>query len=324
MEICRQKSKPYLKKTKPIIFLSIFQTILTFVLILNFHTTAFADYSWEGLPPGYGLAWSDEFNRTAGMSPSTTYWNFETGTNGGWGNNELENYTSLTTNAVIIDDPNAVDGKALAIIALDPGGNNDQRGSYTSARLNTKTKGEIGPNAYFVARIRLPYGQGMWPAFWMLGHDNETGTGWPSCGEIDTMEYLGNNLNTAYGTIHAENLSGTGEVSTTGSGFTLAGSQVYHTEYHTFAAMLLTNQIQFFVDGNLYETYTSANLGGAWPFNQKQFTIINLAVGGTWPGNPDGSTSFPQTMLFDYVRAYQQGSHPDPAGTNHLAGELRR
>ncbi len=281
----------------------------------------FADYTWEGVPSGYGLAWSDEFNGSVGSAPNSANWSYVTGTDC-CGNNELENYTTSTANSQIVADPNAIGGQALAIIALDPGGNNDAAGDYTSARLVSSVGSTPNNNwqyGYMEARVKMPYGDGIWPAFWMMGNNINSGTAWPTCGEIDIMENIGNaatyNGNPPdqannHGSLH-EGPSSSDVVSATDI-FTLAGPQLFHNAYHTFAVNWQANEIQFYVDGNLYETDTSSSLTGAtWAFNNSFFYLLNLAVGGTCPGNPDVSTSFPQTMFVNYVRTYQTGK-PTP------------
>ena len=271
---------------------------------LAFSSPAHA-YTWEGVPAGYGLAWSDEFNGAVGSAPNPANWNYDTGASG-WGNNELENYTTSTANSQVLSDPNAVDGKALGVIAIDTTPGNptyNTVGRYTSARLLSSGK-QTPQYGYMVARIRMPYGQGIWPAYWMLG-TNIGSVGWPACDEIDIMENIGQAADQAtnHGSLHDGS-----DVSTL---FTLPGGQLYHNDYHTFAALWQANQIQFYVDGNLYATDTSANLNNTWLFNHPNFFLLNCAVGGQWPGNPDATTSFPQTMLVDYVRVYQSGQ-PTP------------
>ncbi len=268
-----------------------------------------ADYTWEGVPAGYGLAWSDNFNGTLGSAPNPANWTYDTGASG-WGNAELENYTTSTANSQIVADPNAIGGKALAIIALDPGGNNDAVGSYTSARLVSSVGSSPNNNwqyGYMEARVKMPYGDGIWPAFWMLGNNINSGVSWPACGEIDIMENIANAADQPnnHGSLH--------DGVDWSSVFTLDGPQLFHNAYHTFAANWAANQIQFYVDGNLYETVNASSQPGGttWQFNHSFFYLLNLAVGGNYPGNPDASTSFPQTMFVNYVRTYQSGN-PTP------------
>jgi beta-glucanase (GH16 family) len=240
-------------------------------------------------PSGWNLVWSDEFNGAWG-SPDSSKWGFETG-NGGWGNNELEFYTNRTDN-VFVDG-----GGNLEIVAKRE---NYGGSAYTSGRINTNGKftqqfGRIE------ARIKIPQGQGIWPAFWMLG-SNIGSVGWPTCGEIDTMEAVSPNFTLAHGTIHGPGYSGaagpTGQYQNAGS---LA------IDFHIYTVEWDANSIQFFVDGNLYETRGPGDAhGNAWVFDHPFYILLNVAVGGNWPGNPDGSTPFPATMLVDYVRVYSK------------------
>jgi beta-glucanase (GH16 family) len=248
----------------------------------------------------WNLVWDDEFNQPDGTSPDPTKWGYDIGNNGGWGNNELEYYTSRTNNA-------RIEGGQLVIEA-------DQESydgsSYTSARMLTKG---LGSWTYgrIEACIKIPRGQGIWPAFWTLG-TNIDSVGWPACGEIDILENIGNsnNLGIAYGTIHGP-VSGGGDYNG-GAGvqgrYTLPDGAALADNFHIYEVQWTTNQIQWFVDTNLYFTATPASLpsGATWVFTQPQFLTLNVAVGGTWPGNPDGTTVFPQQMLVDYVRVYQQ------------------
>jgi beta-glucanase (GH16 family) len=239
-------------------------------------------------PSGWTLTWSDEFNGARGAIDGSK-WGFDTG-NSGWGNNELEYYTNRTDNAL-------VDGAGnLQIIAKKEsyGGSN-----YTSARITTAGK---FTQAYgrIEARIKIPSGQGIWPAFWMLG-SNIGSVGWPTCGEIDIMEAV-INFSVNHGTIHGPGYSGgAGPTGTYQNNGSLAN------DFHIYAVEWDTSQIRWYVDGNLYETRSPADANGNnWVFNHPFYVLLNVAVGGTWPGNPDGSTSFPQTMLVDYVRVYSR------------------
>lgn len=238
------------------------------------------------------LAWSDEFNQADGSSPASTNWNYDLG-GGGWGNGELENYTARTNNARIVGGQLVIEAKAESY-----GGN-----SYTSARLLTKGKWSW-TYGRMEARIKIPRGQGIWPAFWMLG-TNIDSVNWPTCGEIDIMENIGktSDQGTTHGTIHGPGYSGGGGLSGT---FTLPGGAALADGFHVFAVEWTTNQIQWFVDTNLYFTVTPASLNGnTWVFTQPQYLLLNVAVGGGWPGYPDGTTIFPQQMLVEYVRVYK-------------------
>jgi len=243
------------------------------------------------------LAWSDEFNGPDGSAVDSTKWSFNIGGNG-WGNNELETYTSRTANAHLEDGSLVI----KAIKETFTGADNITR-NYTSARLLTKHKFS---QAYgrFEARIKIPYGQGIWPAFWMLG-DNIDTVHWPNCGEIDIMENIGREPSIVHGTFHGPGYSGASGI---GSPYSLTGGKKVADDFHTFAVEWEPNVMRFYVDGNLYQTRTPADLpaGASWVFDHPFFIILNVAVGGAWPGNPDATTVFPQQMLVDYVRVYKR------------------
>lgn len=256
---------------------------------------------------GWSLVWNDEFNQPDGAAPDSLKWGCDVGGKG-WGNKELEYYTSRTNNARIED------GK-LVIEACQE---NFSGSNYTSARLQTKGKwswtcGRIE------ARIKVPRGQGFWPAFWMLG-TNINSVGWPACGEIDIMENLGREPGMIHGTMHGPGYSGARGM---GGPFALPGGATFADDFHVFAIECETNRIRWFVDDQPYFTVTPASLprGAHWVFNQPKFLLLNLAVGGRWPGNPDTTTSFPQRMLVDYVRVYAKSSTPKtnaPSSTSTL------
>jgi len=255
--------------------------------------------AYAGNPSVWSLVWSDEFDGPNGSPVDSSKWGFNIG-GGGWGNNELETYTSRTANAYR-------DGGQLVIKALKEtftGPDNITR-NYTSARLLTQNKFS---QAYgrFEARIKIPYGQGIWPAFWMLG-DNIDSAQWPNCGEIDVMENIGKEPSIVHGTLHGPGYSGGSGVS---AAYTLPGGQKFSDDFHTFAVEWEPNIMRFYVDGLLYKTRTPADLptGTSWVFDHPFFIILNVAVGGGWPGNPDASTVFPQQMLVDYVRVYQRST----------------
>jgi polygalacturonase len=239
----------------------------------------------------WNLVWSDEFS---GTSIDSANWNFETGCSG-WGNSELENYTSNSTNAY-------VSGGNLVINAVNTGGGSC---GYTSARMTTKNKVHF-TYGKIEARIKTPYGQGMWPAFWMLGSDIDTAP-WPACGEIDIMEMIGGGAgkdNFCYGTGHWDN---NGHASY-GGNTSVAWPAKLADNFHTYTIEWDASQLRWYFDGVLYNTLNT-NGASMEEFTGKDFFIIlNVAVGGTWPGNPDGTTIFPQQMLVDYVRWYQQGT----------------
>ena len=243
------------------------------------------------------LTWSDEFDGPNGSSVDSTRWSFDIG-GGGWGNSELETYTSRSSNSFIEDGRLVI--KALKETFTGP--DNITR-NYTSARLLTKNKFS---QVYgrFEARIKIPYGQGIWPAFWMLGDNIDTAR-WPNCGEIDIMENIGKEPSIVHGTLHGPGYSGGNGLS---AAYRLSGGRKFSADFHTYAVEWEPNVMRFYVDGVLYKTRTPADLptGKAWVFDHPFFIILNLAVGGAWPGNPDATTVFPQPMLVDYVRVYQR------------------
>jgi beta-glucanase (GH16 family) len=249
-------------------------------------------------PPaaGFTLTWSDEFTGADGSSPDSTKWTYDTGGNG-WGNNELEYYTSRAQNAQI-------KGGNLVITAQKETytGPDGVTRNYTSARL--KTQG-LFSQAYgrFEARIKIPAGQGMWPAFWMLGN-NITSVNWPACGEIDIMENIGREPGTVHGSLHGP--STVSRTSDATAAFSLPAGQNFADDFHLYAIEWEPGTIRFYVDANLYGTFNQAqwSTGGTWTFDHPFFIILNVAVGGDWPGSPDTSTVFPQQMLVDYVRVY--------------------
>ena len=246
-------------------------------------------------PKGWHLVWSDEFNGPNGSSPDPAKWGFETGGNG-WGNRELEYDTDRAANA-------HVDNGTLVITARREKftGPDGVTRDYTSARL--KTAGKFSRRyGRFEARIKLPRGQGMWPAFWMLG-DNIGEAGWPACGEIDIMENVGFEPATIHGSLHAPGYSG--EHPLTGRA-ALPSRLPIGDGFHVFAVEWEPNEIRFYLDDQLYETQTTRDVpaGTRWVYDHPFYLLLNLAVGGYWPGNPDETTSFPQQMLVDYVRVY--------------------
>jgi beta-glucanase (GH16 family) len=247
------------------------------------------------------LVWSDEFDGPSGSAVDSAKWIFDTG-GGGWGNDELELYTDSTDNASIDGVGNLVITAIQKKLPKKPrcwyG-----RCKYSSARLKTKGKFE---QAYgrFEARIKIPYGQGLWPAFWMLGSNIDT-VRWPNCGEIDIMENIGREPAIVHGTFHGPGYSGGNGI---GASYSLS-SGAFSDDFHVFAVEWQPNVIRFYVDGNLYRTRTPADLpaGTTWVFDHPFFLLLNVAVGGDWPGSPDSTTVFPQRMYIDYVRVYQSG-----------------
>ncbi|NVO18531.1 MAG: family 16 glycosylhydrolase [Bacteroidetes bacterium] len=233
--------------------------------------------------PGMSLVWSDEFDSTA---LNTSNWNYELG-GGGWGNSELEIYTSQNENSFVKDG-------YLTIQALK----NQYNNNYTSARLTTKGKKEFTYGRIDI-RAKMPIGQGIWPALWMLG-GNISSVGWPACGEIDIMEYLGNDTKTVYGTAHYND----GGHKYKGSNYQVSAAENYHDKFHVFTIIWQEGSMEWFVDYHRYFMVTPFTVSYD-AFNLPQFFIFNVAVGGAWPGNPNSSTTFPQSMIVDYVRVFQ-------------------
>lgn len=255
-------------------------------------------------PPGYNLTWSDEFQQPLGTPPSKSHWSYDTGANG-WGNNEMQNYVSDTQHAQIVADPAAIGGKALQILVTSDG-QGIKHGSFQSARLLTQGKFAF-QYGYVEARVRMPYGQGLWPAFWLLGTNlGDPGVGWPNCGEIDIMESKGSKPGWNASSLHGPGYSGGGCLT---SAYTLPAGQQFKDKYHTFGLLWKRDFVQFFVDGVPFETRTPADIPGkAWAYNHPFFLILNVAVGGSFSGSPDTTTVFPQKMLIDYIRVYQPES----------------
>ncbi|MFD9129481.1 ricin-type beta-trefoil lectin domain protein [Kitasatospora sp. NPDC059571] len=258
-------------------------------------------------------SWSDEFDGPSGAAPDAAKWTTETGGSGN-GNHELQYYTAGNGNA-------ALDGQGHLVITARK--NTDSGLScwygtcqYTSARLNT-TRSFTQAYGHFESRIKIPRGQGMWPAFWMLGNDLGT-VGWPNSGEIDVMENIGKEPGTVHGTVHGPGYSGANGL---GAPYTLSGGRAFADDFHVFAVDWSPGAITWSVDGTAYETRTPADAhGNKWVFDHPFFMILNLAVGGDWPGSPDGGTAFPQAMTVDYVRASTSNTGPTTAPPTNPGG----
>ncbi len=247
--------------------------------------------------PGWTLTWSDEFNASDNSPVNASKWVSETGGNG-WGNEELEYYTARPENALQL-------GGNLVIKVLQEKytGADGVTRDYTSARL--KTLGKFSQKyGRFEARIKIPKGQGIWPAFWMLGDDIKKNN-WPDCGEIDIMENIGKEPALVHGTIHGPGYSGDKGI---GSPFALPDNARFADDFHIFAVEWEPKAIRFYVDDHLYATRTPSELpkGKKWAYDHPFFILLNVAVGGNWPGSPDSTSVFPQTMRVDYVRVYKR------------------
>lgn len=249
-------------------------------------------------PPSqnWTLVWSDEFDQPNGSSPDPAHWNLEQGGDG-WGNHELETYTNRPRNASIHKGNLVITARKEHYTGPD-----GIRRNYTSARLTTEKLFEQ-PYGRFEARIKLPSGKGMWPAFWLLGNNSDQ-VGWPACGEIDIMENVGNMPSTNYGTVHGPGYSGAHGIS---ASYTLPNGQKLSDDFHVYAVEWDPQSVKFFLDDHHYQTVTRSSLpsGAKWVFDHPFFLIMNVAVGGDWPGPPSFKTHFPQRMWVDYVRVYK-------------------
>ncbi|MFD7445060.1 ricin-type beta-trefoil lectin domain protein [Streptomyces sp. NPDC059909] len=261
-------------------------------------------------PTIQAVNFEDNFDGPAGAAVDGSKWQIETGDN--VNNHERQYYTAGNANA-------ALNGQGQLVITArreNPGNYQCWYGrcEYTSARLNTAGR-FTQAYGHVEARMKVPRGQGMWPAFWMLGHDIGD-IGWPASGEIDVMENVGFEPSTVHGTLHGPGYSGSGGI---GAAYTLPGGQAFADAFHTFAVDWAPDSITWSVDGNVYQRRTPADLGGRqWVFNKPFFLILNLAVGGYWPGDPDGSTVFPQQLVVDHVRVTSSDS-----GGGGTSGTLR-
>ncbi len=249
---------------------------------------------------GWTLTWSDEFNGPDGSPPDPTKWTYDIGGDG-WGNQELETYTGRSSNAEIRGGNLVITARKETLT--------DAKGvtrDYTSARL--KTQGVFTQQyGRFESRIKIPAGEGMWPAFWLLGANIDK-VGWPHCGEVDIMENIGKEPDLVHGSLHsASTTKSTRDF--TAPFPTPPDSPGFADDFHVYAVEWDAQTVKFFVDGQQYGTvdkklWTMGN--GEWAFDQPFFVILNLAVGGNWPGPPDKSTKFPKEMLVDYVRVYKK------------------
>ena len=262
--------------------------LLIACLLVCLSSLASAQSKWQ-------LVWNDEFNGTANSQPDPAKWTYDLGNNNGWGNAELETYTNQALNA-------HMDGVGNLVIHVTAFGS-----TYTSARLKTQGLFATGPGRV-EARIKLPNGQGIWPAFWMLGN-SFNGSNWPLCGEIDIMENVGKEPSINHGSLHGPGYSGANARTAI---YTLPGGQKFSDTFHTFAIEWTATSVAFFVDGTTYNTVQTTDIpaGTQWVFDNPFFILLNVAVGGNFPGAPDSSTVFPQDMLVDYARVYQSA----PAG----------
>ena len=245
-------------------------------------------------PNAWNLVWADEFDLPNGSAPDPTKWNHQQG-GSGWGNGELQHYTDSVENAFIQDGMLVIRANKEYMLGRD----------YTSARLTTQFKGDW-TNGRFEIRAKLPNTQGIWPAFWLLPSRGRYGSG-PPGGEIDIMEMIGSEPNRAYGTVHFGN-----PAEHSSNSYDLPNGTTYADDFHVFSLEWEPTEIRWYVDDVLFhsetEWFTSAkNATYPAPYDQDFYLLVNVAMGGHWPGNPDDTSVFPQMMYVDYVRVYQ---HP--------------
>jgi beta-glucanase (GH16 family) len=242
--------------------------------------------------------WSDEFDGAAGSRVDTTRWNYDIGDGCpgvcGWGNNEKEYYTSDPANI----QQNG-QGQLQIVARVAPAGLSCYYGPcrYTSAKITTRGKVSVS-HGRVEARIKLAPGQGLWPAFWLLGTNIDT-VGWPRCGEMDIMENKGSQTTLTSSAVHGPNYSGN-------TPFVNVYGPTTTTDFHVYAVEWDAQSIRFFVDSNQHYSVARSSVGryGDWVFDQPFYAILNLAVGGHFDGDPQSDAIFPATMLVDYVRVY--------------------
>jgi beta-glucanase (GH16 family) len=269
------------------------KTHISIVVILLFAAFSGCERDdFQKLPErNWQLVWSDEFEGDAGQLPDPTKWAFDIGTGeDGWGNLELQSYTNNPANV-------SLDGQGNLVITARQSGN-----SFTSGRI--KTQGLFSQQyGRFEARLKTPYGPGIWPAFWMLGDNIET-VGWPQSGEIDIMELRGQEPHTIHGSIHGPGYSGGNPIS---KNYTLINDR-FDVDFNIFAIEWDADKIDFFVNDFLYQRIENTDTPGEWVFDQPFFIILNVAVGGNYVGFPTSQTPFPQQMIVDYVRVYTEAN----------------
>lgn len=243
-------------------------------------------YNTPKVRKGYSLVWADEFE---GTSLNLNDWSYEIG-NSGWGNNELQYYQSGNKNVTVSNGKLTITAKKESINGAN----------YTSARIKTQGKKSFTFGRIDI-RAKLMTGQGYWPALWMLG-ESISSVGWPACGEIDIMELVGHKPSTVVGTAHW-GLPGKNSTYISRN-YTLSGTD-FSKEFHVFSIVWVKDQIQWFVDDQLFSTITKNDVNVNYPFNDPHFFIFNIAIGGNWPGSPDANTVFPKSMVVDFVRVFQ-------------------
>lgn len=237
--------------------------------------------------PDMTLVWEEEFT---GTSLDTTSWNYKVGGHG-WGNNELQYYRPENTSLR--------DGNLVITVRREDYENRQ----YTSSRLTTKGKREFKFGRIDI-RAALPEGQGIWPALWMMGKNYQASAPWPTCGEIDLMEFLGHQTDTIYGTAHFTNKQN--HHGFRGGNLAFTGPGDYTDTYHVFSLLWEPGHLRWLIDNEQYFEYSlEGSDAEPWPFDNDFFFLVNCAVGGNWPGNPDSTTVFPQHFYVDYIRVFQ-------------------
>ena len=246
--------------------------------------------------PGWSLIWSDEFDGAAGSPADPATWQPEVGGHG-WGNEELQYYTDSSENAALDGAGNL----AIVVRRVDRERREHFDGcEYSSARLVSKDRAAF-PHGLVQARIQLPRGRGIWPAFWMLGQNIDE-VGWPHCGEIDVMENFGKDPTVVHGTVHGPGYSGAAGITAS-----FRADPSLADDFHVYAVHREPNRIRWYLDRRLYATVTPDDLhGNPWVFDHEFYFLLNVAVGGTFSVDPDSSAAFPQAMLVDYVRVYDR------------------
>jgi beta-glucanase (GH16 family) len=273
-----------MKCSKLVLRLAVVTAIITTLILIGNISLVSLKANAETTTDNWELTWSDEFN---GDKVNPSNWTYDIDGHG-WGNNELEYYTDRPENARVEDGNLIIEARKESY----------KDSQYTSARL----KSEGLQNFIYgkvEARIKLPEGQGLWPAFWMLG-SNMASVGWPDCGEIDIMEHI-NSSEDIYGTAHWNAHDGVQYQSYGGQ------TKIDVTKYHNYSVEWSPSSIKWFVDDTMYKEFDITNsVNGTASFHKPFFILLNMAVGGNWPKNPDSSTEFPAKMYVDYVRVYNQ------------------
>ncbi len=244
-------------------------------------------YSSPKYYPGYSLAWSDEFDSN---QINQNNWSFDIGNNNGWGNAELEYYTNSTNNAFVSQGNLIIEARRESNSGF----------AYTSARMKTQNNKSFTYGRVDI-RAMLPKGQGIWPALWLLGN-NISSVSWPTCGEIDMMELLGQQPNKVYGTIHWSSTASIHQ--SIGTNYVL-NNGLFDQQFHVYSLVWRQDSLKMYVDDQQFFGVSRNQVIGDYPFDSPFFFIFNIAVGGNWPGSPDGTTVLPQRMVVDYIRVFR-------------------